>query len=96
MIVTYDPFNGKTHPEYSVEAAMTELAIKGEDFTIGSTLEMTFLRVLVKRKTIEPFTYLFEDRFGNKHIINVDSDGNIDNSPCGFADKIENWLMELF
>jgi len=95
MIVTYDPINGKTHPEHMVESAMTVLAIKGEDFTIGSTLEMTFLRVLVKRGVIVPFQYKYTDA-KTTHFINVDKDGNIDLSPDGFCDKIETWLMELF
>ena len=95
MIVTYDPYNGLVHPEYAVESAMIEKAVEGKDFTVGSILEVVYLRLMVKRGAIPPFSFYFVDGKGTEHTLQVSSEGRLKYWPTGFGDKIETWLAEM-
>lgn len=91
LTVTADLDNGLVFPENKIEEKITELALKGEDFSIGGCTEMVFLRVLVKRNVIAPFRFKYNDEY-----ILVDEDGNLSKSPVGFFDKELDCLFELF
>jgi|GEM_PF-5565778 len=91
LTVTADLYNGLVFPERTIEEKITALALAGEDFSIGGTVEMLCLRILVKRKVIEPMRFKFNDQ-----LIYVDKDGNLESSPIGFFDLELDWLMEVF
>ena len=90
--ISYDGKNGLVFPEEVVAERIDELIALGKAFTVGGTMEISYLRVLVKRGKLKNLVFLCKD--GPRVV--VDSDGNLVDCPEGFADGGVAWLMELF
>lgn len=91
MRIGYDSHNGLVFPEAVVEENLRKIIAAGRFFSVGSTLEVTYIRLMVKRGELSNVRFVVNDQE-----IMVDVDGNLKSSPPGFADTLDKWLMELF
>lgn len=91
MRVGYDDKIGLVFPEAVIEENINSLIERGSRFTVGGPLEVSYLRVLVKRGVIKNLIFVWDE-----HQIVVDDDGMIYNWPTEWCDRCEGWLMELF
>jgi hypothetical protein len=91
MRIDFNDRTGVVFPEAVVEENINSLIERGSRFTIGGTLEVSYLRVLVKRGVIKNLIFVWD----SLEIV-VDDDGNIYNYPAKWCNRLDEWLMELF
>ncbi len=89
--IGYNDRQGLVFPNAVVEQNIDSLIQRGTRFTVGGLLEVTYLRVLVKRGVVKNLIFQWGDIE-----IPIDENGNCTTCPEGWTDQLDKWLMEVF
>jgi len=90
LTVIIDQDNGVVFPENKIAEKISELALKGETFSIGGNVEFVYFCFMVKSGLIKDCSIIF-----NGEVIPFENNGRLKYWPKGMFDNHADWLSEI-